>query len=692
MPDDPIESVPPPSDSDSGARSPTPEVDATLDACEAVTVIDGGSSSGKIAFASAPGAKVVSVEQPSVVIDRYKLLKELGQGGFGIVWQAEQTEPIRRGVALKIIKPGMDSHEIIARFEAERQALALMDHPNIASVLDAGTTDRGLPYFVMELVKGVPITEYCDTHQLGIHGRLELFIPVCQAVQHAHQKAILHRDLKPSNILVTEVDGKPVPKVIDFGIAKALGASPEEMLQASLALTQEGMVVGTPQYMSPEQAGSMPDVDTRSDIYTLGVILYELLVGETPLSREQLKKATLDVVLRLVREGEPRRPSSRFIPATELAIATAAMRRSEPKKLCHALRGDLDWIVLKALEKNRARRYDTANALALDLRRHLDDEPVSAGPPSMAYRMRKLARRNRLAFGAAACLLVLLMAGLTVSTWQAVRVTRAKKLADALTAMTALANSHYAAGRRDEALKTREEVLALSRKALGPENRETLLAMNNLAASYADAVRWNEALPLWAESSAHLPKDTLLALQIAALQAWFGKDADHAATSRRMLGLAAGTDDAVTAQRAAKAYCLRPSSDPQLLESAVTLARRAVSLDKFNPWNPMVLGMAEYRHGSFQAADQALSPVEKEGRLVRGPALLFHAMSLFRQGQEAEAGQLFDEAVAQMKPLPADENQPLANGAIHDDVIVWLAYKEAKALLKSNVTKVPAQP
>ena len=402
MPDDPIAPVPPPDE-----------------ARDAPTIAEGEQVAGAI-----------PAERPAVVIGRYKLLKELGKGGFGIVWLAEQTEPIRREVALKVIKAGMDSREVIARFEAERQALALMDHPNIAAVLDAGTTERGLPYFVMELVKGVPITEYCDTRQLGIRERLELFIPVCQAVQHAHQKAILHRDLKPSNILVAEVDGKPVPKVIDFGIAKALSASPEEVLQASLALTQEGMVVGTPQYMSPEQAGSVPDVDTRSDLYTLGVILYELLVGETPLSKERLKRAALDEVLRLVREGEPQRPSSRFIPATERGKTTAGLRHTEPRKLGHALRGDLDWIVLKALEKDRARRYDTANAFALDLRRHLDHEPVSAGPPSAGYRLRKLVRRNRLAFGAATAILVLLVAGITASTWQAVRATKAEKLAE----------------------------------------------------------------------------------------------------------------------------------------------------------------------------------------------------------------------------------------------------------------------
>jgi hypothetical protein len=374
------------------------------------------------------GAAPESIAPVTAVIGRYKLIRELGKGGFGIVWQAEQTEPIQREVALKIIKPGMDTLEIIKRFETERQSLAMMDHPNIAAVLDAGTTEQGRPYFVMELVKGAPITEYCNAHDFGIRERLELFIPVCQAVQHAHQKAILHRDLKPSNILVMDVDGQPVPKVIDFGIAKALGNSDAETLQASLALTREGMVVGTPQYMSPEQAGSMPDVDTRSDIYTLGVILYELLTGQTPLSPEQMRKRGFDEVLRLIREEEIKRPSSRVGPLTKAAQKGATGRYANSKTLNASLRGDLDWIILKALEKERERRYETANALAKDLRRCLDDEPVSAGPPSAGYRLRKLVRRNRLAFGAALGIVFVLIAGVVASTWQAVRARKAEKL------------------------------------------------------------------------------------------------------------------------------------------------------------------------------------------------------------------------------------------------------------------------
>jgi WD40 repeat protein len=413
----------------------------------------------------------VGLEQPGDLIGRYKLVEPLGEGGFGTVWRAEQSEPIRREVALKVIKAGMDSREIIARFEAERQALALMDHPNIAGVLDAGTTDTGRPYFAMELVKGMPITEYCDTHQLSIRQRLELFIPVCRAVQHAHQKAILHRDMKPSNILVMEVDGKAVPKVIDFGIAKALGTSPEVALQVSMLQTQAGVVIGTPQYMSPEQAGATRDLDTRSDIYTLGVILFELLTGDTPLSRDSLRKAALDEVLRLVREAEPKRPSSRVMPVTDAMVQTSAERQTEPHRLSRTLRGDLDWITLKALEKERERRYGSAVALADDLERHLNHEPVEAGPPSALYRFRKLVQRNKLAVGAAAALLLMLSLGIGISTWQAVRASRAESLVtlerDRQDEMLWVASrgDHEAALRLGFARKT-SEALATFRRAL----------------------------------------------------------------------------------------------------------------------------------------------------------------------------------------------------------------------------------
>jgi serine/threonine protein kinase len=382
-------------------------------------------------------------EGPGTVIGRYKLLEQIGEGGFGVVYVAEQQEPVRRQAALKIIKLGMDTRQVVARFEAERQALALMDHPNIAKVFDAGATDSGRPFFVMELVKGIPITRYCDQEQLSTRDRLRLFIAVCQAIQHAHQKGIIHRDIKPSNILVTVQEGRPVPKVIDFGIAKAT----QQRLTEKTLHTQLEQFMGTPAYMSPEQAEmSGLDIDTRSDICSLGVLLYELLVGKTPFDAKELLAAGLDEIRRTIREKEPARPSTRLsLMGKEELSAVAASRQSaadsggqdggalprrryeELKALTGLLRGDLDWIVMKCLEKDRTRRYETANGLARDIERHLNNEPVVARPPSTAYRFQKLVRRNKLAFAAAGSVGIVLLLGIVVSTWQAVRATRAER-------------------------------------------------------------------------------------------------------------------------------------------------------------------------------------------------------------------------------------------------------------------------
>jgi eukaryotic-like serine/threonine-protein kinase len=380
------------------------------------------------------GQRLLS-EEVETRVGPYKLLQQIGEGGMGVVYMAEQTKPVQRKVALKIIKPGMDSRQVIARFDAERQALALMDHPNIAKVLDAGTTSGepggvspGRPYFVMELVKGVPVTTYCDEHRLTPRERLELFLPVCLAIQHAHQKGIIHRDLKPSNILVAPYDGKPVVKVIDFGVAKATG----QRLTDMTLYTEFGAVVGTLEYMSPEQAElNNQDIDTRSDIYSLGVVLYELLTGSTPLDRKRLKQAAFNEMLRIIREEEPQKPSTRLSDSTDSLPSISAQRHMEPAKLTRSMRGEVDWIVMKALEKDRNRRYETTNGFAMDVQRHLAGEPVLAAPASQWYRLRKFVRRHRAALWTTGVVALALLVGTAVSVWQAVRATRAEGLADA---------------------------------------------------------------------------------------------------------------------------------------------------------------------------------------------------------------------------------------------------------------------
>lgn len=380
--------------------------------------------------AGSPGPQLTApaTETPQLVqtMGCYRLLQYLGEGGMGEVWLAEQTEPVRRQVALKVIKPGMGSKQVVARFELERQALALMDHPTIATVLDGGITPDGRPYFAMEYVKGEPITAYCDRQRLSTAERLELFIQVCEGVQHAHQKGIIHRDLKPSNVLVAVQDDSPVPKIIDFGVAKAMG---QPLTDRSL-FTELGVLIGTPEYMSPEQAEMSTDIDTRTDVYALGVMLYELLTGALPFEREALRGVGVDAIRRTIREKDPPRPSTRVTSLGSNSGAAAAHRRTDPMRLAKQLRGDLDWITLKALEKDRTRRYATPNTLAADVRSHLNNDPVSAGAPGTLYRTGKFVRRHRFGVAAtAAFLLLLIVFGVTMAV-QAQRVTRERDRAN----------------------------------------------------------------------------------------------------------------------------------------------------------------------------------------------------------------------------------------------------------------------
>jgi serine/threonine protein kinase/lipoprotein NlpI len=446
-------------------------------------------------FLEAPAAALIGTvnespvaERPGTLVGPYKLLEHIGEGGMGTVWMAEQTEPIQRRVAIKVVKEGMDSRQVLARFEAERQALALMEHPNIARVLDAGKTPSGRPYFVMELVKGQPITRYCDEKRLGVRERLELFGDVCRAVQHAHQKGIIHRDLKPSNVLVAPYDGKPVVKVIDFGVAKATGSR----LTDKTLFTGFGALVGTPEYMSPEQAEvNNQDIDTRSDIYSLGVLLYELLTGSTPLTRQRIKDAALLEVLRVIREEEPPRPSTRLAESKDTLPSISAQRQTEPAKLTRLVKGDLDWIVMKALEKDRNRRYETANGFAMDVQRYLAGEPVLAAPASQWYRLRKFARKNRKALVTAGAFIVLLVAGAVVSTWQAIRAIQAEVVANAnadeaqLNAEEAERNAQQA---RDEA-NAKAAALAAEQQARADETmarRQAFGALRSMTTGFVE--------------------------------------------------------------------------------------------------------------------------------------------------------------------------------------------------------------
>ena len=425
-------------------------------------------------FLEIPAANFPAVDLPPIAegpgtkIGPYKLLQQIGDGGMGVVYMAEQEEPVKRQVALKVIKPGMDTRQVIARFEAERQALAIMDHMNIAKVLDAGATESGRPYFVMELVRGVPITDFCDENSLTARERLELFVAVCQAVQHAHQKGIIHRDIKPSNVMVTLRDDSPVVKVIDFGVAKATNAR----LTEQTIFTRFGQMVGTPLYMSPEQAGmSEFDVDTRSDIYSLGVLLYELLTGVTPFDQQRIRQAAYDELLKIIREEEPPKPSLRISTLGDTLPSVAAHRKLEPKKLSALVRGELDWIVMKALEKDRTRRYETATSFSADIERYLSDEAVEACPLSAAYRFRKFARRNRAVLTTATLVLITAMVGAGTSVWQAVRATKERDRAIAESRISAAVNAFL-----------NEDLLAQANPENQPDPNVTLRAVVDRAA------------------------------------------------------------------------------------------------------------------------------------------------------------------------------------------------------------------
>jgi serine/threonine protein kinase len=593
-------------------------------------------------------------------VGRYKLLQRIGEGGCGVVYMAEQEEPVRRRVALKIIKLGMDTKSVIARFDAERQALALMDHPNIARVLDAGATETGRPFFVMELVRGFRITEYCDQNHLDTRQRLNLFIQVCHAIQHAHQKGIIHRDIKPSNILVTLHDGKPVPKVIDFGIAKAI----EGRLTEQTLFTAYEQLIGTPAYMSPEQAEmSGLDVDTRSDIYSLGVLLYELLTGKTPFNQKELLASGLAEMRRKLREDEPQRPSTILttLHGTELR-ATAEHRHAEPPRLISLLKGDLDWIVMKSLEKDRTRRYETANGLAMDVQRYLNNEPVIARPPSRTYRLRKLMRRNRVVFVAGTAVALALIAGLGTSTWLFFKAEEARaneaelrQQAEAREKLTE-AVMQVNQGKYDEAAR----IIEAMRTPPTRPSLDGISALRSVGEWLAIQGRWREAadrftalmeidkLDPWGPVTLDYQSCGVVLVECGDLEG-FARFRMEAA----MRFLSETNGDA--AGRILKT-CLLVPSDNTNLQQARPLGEASERFLRnhqyLNAWTVIPAGLWRYRLGDY---DQALAWCEKkieerdEVSAQNATLRLISALALYQTGQRDEAKARLSRASASIE-------------------------------------------
>jgi tetratricopeptide (TPR) repeat protein len=660
-------------------------------------------------------AEVVVTEKPGDHIGRYKLLEKIGEGGCGIVYMAEQTEPIRRRVALKVIKLGMDTRQVVARFEAERQALALMDHPNIAKVLEAGATDTGRPYFVMELVKGVRITDYCDQNSLSTGERLGLFMQVCHAIQHAHQKGIIHRDIKPSNILVTLHDGVPVPKVIDFGIAKATS---QQLLTDKTLFTALHQFVGTPAYMSPEQAElSGLDIDTRSDIYALGVLLYELLTGKMPFDAKDLLAAGMDEMRRVIREKEPPKPSARLSTLEIADLSTVAKcRQAAPPVLIHLVRGDLDWIVMKCLEKDRTRRYETANGLAMDLQRHVHDEPVMARPPSAFYRFRKMARRNKLAFAAATAVALALGLGIIGSTWQAVRATKAEQQANAARAEADLQRDKARQAQTEEATQRRsaeeakaEAVLQLKLtqqekekaqqahdRALAAEHEQGQLRKEAEAArktlevrsrgeSHARAGQWKEASADFSELVELEPTNHWNWYQLAPLLVETGDLEGYRKHREAMLARFGTTNDPPIAERTVKVSLLLPAAGTDLVKAS-KLAETAVTVGKDSSllaYFQFAKALAEYREGHFAAATgwarKALAEPGDYYREVHACMVLAMAQHQLNKREEANAAFANGKEVADTA-LPKLNSSDLGQ-RWYDVLITHILLREAKTIV-----------
>jgi serine/threonine protein kinase/tetratricopeptide (TPR) repeat protein len=646
-------------------------------------------------------------------IGPYKLLQRIGGGGCGVVYMAEQEKPVRRRAALKIIKLGMDTKSVVARFEAERQALALMDHPNIARVLDAGATESGRPYFVMELVRGIKITEYCDQHELDTRERLKLFIQVCQAIQHAHQKGVIHRDIKPSNILVTIIDGLPVPKVIDFGIAKAI----EGPLTDNTIFTAYEQFIGTPAYMSPEQAVmSGVDVDTRSDIYSLGVLLYELLTGRTPFETNELLERGIDGLRRTLQEREPQRPSAMVTTMQGSALTQVAhSRHVEPMKLITLLHGDLDWIVIRALEKDRARRYETANGLAMDVQRFLDNEPVVARPPSRVYRLQKLVRRNKTTFIAAAMVALALIGGLGFATWFWHQEREARKRAvvaeqQALAAEQQQARLRMEAedreritqaaflisqGKIEEADQVVEKVSELKPSLEAESVLRALGDWHALKGQWAQAAeRFNLLLEAdQRDNSWTITEDLLKAGPILIER---GDTQNYERFRRAAIARYTGATDPVFAERTLKISLLLPG-DAQLMKLLEPLSDAAASSmkgqgdpnDIMAAWRCISLGIMAYRQGYTPTAiawgKRALLCADKNPPRM-ATAHIIQAMSCYQLNEVEEARSELESGRKLVEAEFAGRLKP-GNGAIgfwYDWLYARILLREAEALIEKT--------
>jgi eukaryotic-like serine/threonine-protein kinase len=643
-------------------------------------------------------------EKPGDRIGRYKLLQQIGEGGCGVVCMAEQEEPVRRRVALKVIKLGMDTKTVIARFEAERQALAMMDHPNIAKVLDAGATETGRPFFVMELVRGIKITDYCDQNKLSTRERLELFIQVCNAIQHAHQKGIIHRDIKPSNILVTLHDGVPVPKVIDFGIAKAT----QGRLTDQTLFTAFEQFIGTPAYMSPEQAEmSGLDIDTRSDIYALGVLLYELLTGMTPFDAKELLQSGLDELRRTIREKEPARPSTRLSTMLIADLSLVAQRRhAEAPKLIHLVRGDLDWIVMKALEKDRTRRYETANGLAMDVQRYLNNEPVVARPPSTIYKFQKLVLRNKTIFAAAGAGMAALIIGLVVALYSFAQAKAALKRA-----VTAEQSERQL---RQQAEKIADMSRVISRAGLllmsgnygesekilrdVPPHATMVPFYNVFGTAHARHGEWLEALTNWNYVVQFAPGDHIGYQYLGPLLAQINDVEGYKKFRAQIIQQFGDTSDSRIAERMVKASLLLPASaeEMKVISAMADVAGNVNTNGKNWGYNFLAKGLSEYRRGNYQEAIPWLRGALPEdiGSRRRAEAYLILAMTQYRLNQSDSSRASFSQAMDVVKALPTAND--FADDW-NDWVIIHVFLREALALnpdfeklSSAGAAKIPA--